>query len=177
MTILHKLFSFQGRLRRRDYWLLTLLVAVGTGLLEEGIYRAAFGGRFSVFDGTAISTTSAGVLAVQFALTTLSAWTQFAMSVKRAHDRNRSGRIVAVVLALFYLMVFAQALVMAAPPALPDSDVWVGLTLLAGVAVYGGLGLYLLIVIGFLDGTPGPNKYGPSPKGASASTYVAPSAD
>ena len=28
-----------------------------------------------------------------------------------------------------------------------------------------GIGLYLLITLGFLDGTPGPNQYGPSPKG------------
>jgi uncharacterized membrane protein YhaH (DUF805 family) len=26
-------------------------------------------------------------------------------------------------------------------------------------------GLWLLVDLGFLDGTPGPNKYGPSPKG------------
>lgn len=177
MTILQKLFGFQGRLRRRDYWLLTLLFAVVTGLLEEGIYRAVFGGRFSLFNGTATTTTDAGVLAVQFALTGLSAWTQFAMSVKRAHDCNRSGRTVAVVLALFYFMVFAQGVLMTAPPALPDGGIWVGLALLAGVAVYGGVGLYLLITVGIRDGTPGTNKYGPSPKGAASATYMAPAAD
>ena len=31
------------------------------------------------------------------------------------------------------------------------------------------LGLYLLVTLGFLDGTPGPNQFGDSPKGFGAS--------
>lgn len=43
--------------------------------------------------------------------------------------------------------------------------------------VYGAAGLvmlaamiYLLVVVGFLDGTPGPNRFGPSPKGVGGDT-------
>jgi uncharacterized membrane protein YhaH (DUF805 family) len=34
-------------------------------------------------------------------------------------------------------------------------------------------GLWLLIDLGFLDGTPGPNKFGPSPKGVGGDAAVA----
>jgi uncharacterized membrane protein YhaH (DUF805 family) len=47
-----------------------------------------------------------------------------------------------------------------------------GLFLLVGLIPIIG-GLWLLIDLGFIDGTPGPNQYGPSPKGLGATGAVA----
>jgi uncharacterized membrane protein YhaH (DUF805 family) len=59
-------------------------------------------------------------------------WPRLAISIKRLHDRGKSG--------LWILLVFIPVLG------------W----------------LWLLVDMGFLDGTPGPNKFGPSPKGLGA---------
>jgi uncharacterized membrane protein YhaH (DUF805 family) len=47
-----------------------------------------------------------------------------------------------------------------------------GLFLLIGLIPLIG-GLWLFVELGFLDGTPGPNKYGPSPKGSGETTLTA----
>jgi uncharacterized membrane protein YhaH (DUF805 family) len=45
---------------------------------------------------------------------------------------------------------------------------------IAFIPVIGGL--WALVECGFLDGTPGPNKYGPSPKGLTGPAPIAPAA-
>jgi uncharacterized membrane protein YhaH (DUF805 family) len=67
-------------------------------------------------------------------------WPSLAVSVKRCHDRNKSG-------------------------------LWLILMYLACFTVIGAL--WPLIELGFLDGTPGPNKFGPSPKGLGAEPAAA----
>jgi uncharacterized membrane protein YhaH (DUF805 family) len=66
------LFSFKGRLNRKPFWLYQLAVAVATSV------------PFFLGEGWL-----AGVLEL---------WAQAALSVKRAHDRGRSGWFVLVLL-------------------------------------------------------------------------------
>ena len=77
------------------------------------------------------------------------------------------------------LMGHPNPLVLALMLPLAAADFWIGIALAikrchdrdkSGVFLLVGLipligGIWLLIDLGFLDGTPGPNKYGPSPKG------------
>jgi uncharacterized membrane protein YhaH (DUF805 family) len=51
-----------------------------------------------------------------------------------------------------------------------DKSGW--MSLIAFIPFIGGL--WMLIECGFLDGTPGPNKYGPSPKGLGGAAAVNP---
>ncbi|WP_165188187.1 DUF805 domain-containing protein [Caulobacter soli] len=145
MTILQKLFSFQGRLRRRDYWLLGLLIGVVTVAVVV-LLLLAFGvkpedERLSL----------AGLLVI---------WPSLAMMVKRIHDRNKSGWLALV----YWVPSIASNIVDMAPA---DSFVAprMGLKIVAGI-----IGLWFLIEFGFMDGTQGPNRYGKSPKGVGGDT-------
>lgn len=125
MVNLSLFFSFNGRIRRLQWWIGSLIAVVATlafVFISILILRAVDGGTFpsQVFNSIA----GFVFLAAYGALI----WSQLAMSVKRLHDRDNSGW-------------------------------WV---LLSFVPL---LGIALFVMLGFLDGTQGPNDYGPSPKG------------
>jgi uncharacterized membrane protein YhaH (DUF805 family) len=105
----HFLWSFAGRVPRRDYWLRFFLPALLAGL-GAGVIDAAAGTR-------------ALAALVQIALI----WPTIAVGAKRCHDRDRSG--------WFQL---------------------VGLIPVVGP-------IWLLVELGFLRGTRGPNRFGPDP--------------
>ena len=116
-----KYFSLQGRLRRSQYWLWHLAqaaIAIALGCVLYGITALA---PQNIVVAIAIS-----LLAL--ALYVVFVWSALSVSVRRCHDRNKSGWFVLVSL-------------------IPLLNLWV------------------LIELGFLDGTQDPNQYGPSPKG------------
>jgi uncharacterized membrane protein YhaH (DUF805 family) len=131
-NIVHMLFSFEGRMRRRDFWLCLIGIGVVQWLLQSFILSLFFppviwvGGDAYAFwqwswwahVGPAVSLANLLML-----------WPRLAVGVKRCHDRDKTG-------------------------------LWL---LLICIPVLGWL--WLLVDLGFLDGTPGPNRYGPSPKG------------
>jgi uncharacterized membrane protein YhaH (DUF805 family) len=134
MSIMQMLFSFEGRLRRRDFWLCVLGLIVVQWVLQS-ICTMLF---FPTVPTSVMVGPNGGVtvftmfwerLGPSFALIgLLLLWPRLAIGVKRCHDRNKSG-------------------------------LWL---LLGLIPILGWL--WLLIDLGFLDGTPGPNKFGPSPK-------------
>ena len=73
-----------------------------------------------------------------------------AVGIKRLHDRNKSGWWLLV----FYLL----------PAVLSGIDTATGMTIfsLASAAV----SIWMIVELGFLRGTPGPNQYGPDPLAA-----------
>ena len=131
MNVVTSLFSFQGRMRRRDFWLCFLILCVAYWILQS-IVGMALGPTIIMGDGSytsmnwmAWSSMMRGYSLVWLVL----CWPEFAVAVKRCHDRNQSG--------WWSLLVF--------------------------IPVIGWF--WWLINLGILDGTPGPNQYGPSPKG------------
>ena len=128
------LFSFEGRMRRRDFWLCALALALAQWVLQSIISMMFFpfapmavsvyrDGYYSYWTGWWSHVgPSFGLIGL------LLLWPRLAIGVKRCHDRDKSGW-------------------------------WL---LLSFIPVIGWI--WLLIEFGFLDGTPGPNKYGPSPK-------------
>lgn len=134
MSIMQMLFSFEGRMRRRDFWLCAIGLAVLHGVLFSLVAAMFFpmwmtasshDTTVTVWGGWWAALAAPPMLLVNFLLL----WPRLAIGVKRFHDRNKSG-----------------------------------LWLLIGLIPFFGW-LWLLIDLGLLDGTPGPNKYGPSPKG------------
>ena len=92
----------------------------------------------------------------------------YALCVKRRHDRNSNGLDVVIYLALVVVLLLVQALGLGmSPTEVPGVGVLMMPTPLYSVlgAISGIFGLYLLVVMGFLKGTPGPNNYGPDPLG------------
>ena len=85
-------------------------------------------------------------------------WPLLALSIRRAHDRDSAGWFV-IALNLSTLPVSLAFNWAPASVWVSFEWVWVIFSL-----VWAGGGLFLLISLGFLDGTEGPNRYGPSPK-------------
>ncbi|KQY30153.1 hypothetical protein ASD38_12770 [Caulobacter sp. Root487D2Y] len=145
MTVLQKLFSFQGRLRRRDYWLFSFLVIgmvivlfvpliVGFGLNAESPWI--------------------GLIPLVFI------WPSLAMMVKRIHDRNKSGWLT-----LVYWTPSVASNILEVFPGENLGPIKIGLGVVLII-----IGLWFLIEFGFMDGTQGPNRYGKSPKGVGGDT-------
>jgi uncharacterized membrane protein YhaH (DUF805 family) len=141
MTFTQKLFSFEGRLRRQDFWICTL-VLWGVSMMASIAIMTMFGGGFMAASMAAQGAdpndpaVAAGLMAAMApmwaaycVLWLLMLWPQLAICVKRHHDRGQSG--------------------------------WMTLILLIPIVGF----FWWLINLGILDGTPGPNQYGPSPKG------------
>jgi uncharacterized membrane protein YhaH (DUF805 family) len=83
-----------------------------------------------------------------------------AVAVRRLHDTNRSGWWLLAPLAPYFVgLVVAMAAV-----AVPDLAILAGLVSLLAMLVAFGLGIMLLVFY-CLEGTRGPNRFGPDPKG------------
>lgn len=157
--------QFSGRSRRKEYWmfwlfqvlvyaiLITLMMATGSAAFLTGDPSAAGAG----FAGL-------GVLGLLYALFSLAMLIpQLAVTVRRLHDTNRTGWwILAPILP--YLLVLAGAFTAAGSGT--EAGVGTGGILgLVGIlaVVVAGIALFVFML---LEGTRGPNNYGPDPKGA-----------
>lgn len=106
------LFSFEGRIARKQYWLRFALPFFVVTLIADGLANAA-------------NSTALNVLSILVKLILI--WPSFAIGAKRCHDRDRSGWFQLIVL----------------------------------IPIVGAI--WLLIELGFLRGTAGPNRFGPDP--------------
>lgn len=118
MTLWRKLFGAAGRLRRRDYWLLSIGSTVVITALDM-LASLLLGGLDSGWPANPVS----------WILWFVSMWIGIALMIKRLHDRGKGPA---------WIIVFMIPIVG-----------WI----------------WAIVELGFLDGAPGPNRYGPSPKG------------
>jgi uncharacterized membrane protein YhaH (DUF805 family) len=128
------LFSFHGRVRRLHWWLARLGIYIGAILFliaEFALFYFIFPdtrsgeGGYGNTNSAALTLFTVTVCAILF----FGTWAGLAISVKRFHDRDKSG-------------------------------LWLLITLIPLVGP-----IWFLIECGFLDGTQGANRHGPSPKG------------
>jgi uncharacterized membrane protein YhaH (DUF805 family) len=144
--------NFEGRITRKTFWLASIavfvieivIVAVAAATVEEFANEAA---RDMAMD--------IGLLVFLYP--------QFAISLKRGHDRNISTWVIGgcyVVLAMFELLRFLGWL-----RSSPNQNVFSSENLFSFVFILiaGVISLALLIELGFRRGTWGPNRYGPDP--------------
>ncbi len=141
------LLSFKGRLRRSHYWVTSFALGIVKAVLA--VILAAALGQIETKDGGFAS----GVVEL------LCLWPTLALLVKRGHDRNRS--------IWFSLGLMGLAILMTVGVAVADGLHEKVLMIACVVVVIGCFG-FLIVDYGFIDGTPGPNRYGPSPKGIGA---------
>ena len=168
MTVAQKLFSFSGRLRRRDWWLFGALVT----LLEWLAVNVATSGGGGVADwqlwekvGTdpAARHMLSQDLRFQGVVALIFLWPSLALSVKRLHDRGRSGWWLAAP----YAFLAAQVLIFSLRFSALGGAIGLNLAPAVDTAldigfVFSAIGLF--IEMGVLDGFHGDNRYGPSPK-------------
>ncbi|WP_233282186.1 DUF805 domain-containing protein [Caulobacter vibrioides] len=137
MTFTQTMLSFQGRLRRRDLWIYWI------GLILAGATL------FVLFERLVdIDLAEHRSWLVPLLLT----WPTYALLAKRMHDRNRSAW---------------WALLLLVPDLIGSLDAIIGLpeeVSMPSTIVGGLVAIWFFIDSGLLDGTPGDNRFGPSPK-------------
>jgi len=129
---------FEGRISRQTFWIGMVIVTVAE-IFGHLIAEAIQGDRLSAI--------------VDLAFT----YPEFAVAVKRAHDRNLPLWLLIVFFgggALLDLLTVLQLTGDTEQPSLLSLMIAVPFTV---------LGLALLIELGFRRGTIGPNQYGPDP--------------
>lgn len=152
LTPLSHLFGFSGRMPRRAYWV--VFVAVMAAVLGGSLGLAMFA---TVVPSPGLMTAMSIVagLAVVAVL-----WIALATTVKRLHDRDRSGWWVLVFL-------FAPSMLEGMSRAYARGG-GTGLGAMALSVAGTAISIWALIELGFLRGTPGDNRFGPDPQGGGA---------
>ena len=155
--------EFSGRSRRMEYWmffLFQILLGVAFWVL------LAIGGGSALMSGGDPNALAAagGFVMIVFALYGLVSLAllipAIAVTVRRLHDTNRTGWWVLAPIAGYVIMLVGT--VMAASS--PDNPGLGGILALVGGLTALILAIVLLVFM-FLEGTRGPNNYGPDPKG------------
>ncbi len=154
----HLLFGFSGRISRAKYWLAILVFAV-VSMIDKVM---AFALDQTIGHGNYGVTLVLSIVSIVIIIGSLIS--SIAVVIKRLHDRNKSGWWLMV----FYgvplaLIAVAAAIMFAVNTAGSD-----GPALAYGVAVVLCLGavalwIWALVELGGLEGTHGPNLYGPDP--------------
>lgn len=126
MSNLQILFGFNGRIRRLQWWMGSLII-MGIVLAAVVVVMTLVGAIYGDYrNAPAVVSMVFGAIFIACYVSII--WIQLALGVKRLHDKDMSG--------WWMLITFVP---------------------------FGGF--VLLVILGFLDGTQGPNRFGPSPKG------------
>jgi uncharacterized membrane protein YhaH (DUF805 family) len=175
--------SLNGRIGRKTWWLASIALAVVI-LIIEFLILAPLGFSYSMNAASLTAANTADAAAASAALAGefhKSIWAALivtlifglpivALGVKRRHDRGNNGYDFMVFYAIVIVLDLLQALglgyttlevasgVSMPVPSMPLTII----NMLVGI-----YGIYLLVVLGFLRGTPGANQYGPDPTGVS----------
>lgn len=157
--------EFSGRSRRTEFWMWVLFqFLLGIGFM---VLMMALGGA-AVMSGDPTQMMAVGGIAmiiyVLWILVSLAFFIpNLAVTIRRLHDTNRSGWWVMAFWGPYLLMIMAT--VMAGTSAAAGGTGMAGgmLSLVAMLAL--AVGGITLLVFMFLEGTRGPNDYGPDPKG------------
>ena len=155
MTIAQKLFSFQGRLSRRDWWVYGVALNI-VGAALTGLLSALFLKPGAELWGSA----TAPVQIVGLAVTALLAWPSLALTVKRRHDRDRPGWMMALLFVVMVTLNSFPILYVVLPIAIWEH--WGWWACVAFCIFMAGIWATILILLGIRPGTKGPNRYGPS---------------
>jgi uncharacterized membrane protein YhaH (DUF805 family) len=168
MNFAQVLFSFRGRINRAKYWLAVLfwtvvaivVFGVMAGMLAKDI--VALGSEPSAEDVVrVILSYGIGFVLVFLVVFVPMMVSSLAIGIKRLHDRGQSGWWIV----LFY---FGPAAASAIGRSSGSEAVLLVLSLVSF-----GISIWAIVVLGFLRGTRGPNRYGPDPLGADAVGIVA----
>jgi uncharacterized membrane protein YhaH (DUF805 family) len=132
--------EFSGRSRRKEYWMYLLLIVIVGFVL--GMIEGVMGLQQSV----------AGVYGPLSAILALVTFIpSLAVGVRRLHDTDRTGWWM-----LLPILPYAAAFAM----------LFSGNVAMFGILALVALGCAVVVLVFMvLDGTKGPNKYGPDPKG------------
>jgi uncharacterized membrane protein YhaH (DUF805 family) len=153
-SFLHILFSFHGRISRQEYWVKgVLLGGLLMGLLVVVALMIDLGlGNINPNDASDHSVR--GPIVTGFVMLFFLFWPNLAIQMKRWHDRDKSGWFV-----LINVIPLVASLVISGLQDEPGTVVPIPIT--AGVGILSLVcGIWVLVELGFLRGTIGPNRFG-----------------
>src|SRR5690606_38623981 len=140
-----------GRLSRKDWWIGVIGLIIASLVLTSILALVGLGGPYGW-----------GQL-IAYVILFYPGW---CIGIKRRQDRDNNGTDFKVLLGLSGLLTLLQALGIGVNMVdvgngtfMPMPDMWLSLLFL----LMGVFGIYMLVQLGFLRGTPGPNNYGPDP--------------
>jgi uncharacterized membrane protein YhaH (DUF805 family) len=180
--------STEGRISRKSWWLGTVILIIANIIIGflilplAGVSMMPNMAALVTPDGN-VDPTAIAQMATDAArraswasliIFVIFAYPIYALSIKRRHDKDNNGMDVIIYLAITAVLLLIQALgigmdTMTVPLgeqtiSVPVPAMWLSLLTFA----VGIFAIYLLVVLGFLKGTPGPNQYGPDPLGGAA---------
>jgi uncharacterized membrane protein YhaH (DUF805 family) len=155
------LFSFKGRIQRLYFWITSVVVGVVAGMATTTFQFAAESFGMGEINPETNEFEPTGPFAIAiFAVALANMWINFALCVKRLHDRDRTGwwTVAQTILIVVAVLLFVVAIT------LPEGERTAGFVpagIVGAAAV--GLTFWLFVEIGCLRGTRGSNRYGPDP--------------
>ncbi|HET9230584.1 MAG TPA: DUF805 domain-containing protein [Vitreimonas sp.] len=158
MGLLSLLFSFNGRIKRSQYWLGTIAVNVVNWMvvfMSTSANLAAAQAKDPAAQLSALASQSAIMIPLSLAVT----WAALAIQVKRFHDRGQSGWWTLLPLAPFVFMIMNVVTAIGAGWPVERLFASMGMPFLAFMVICIGF----FINLGCLPGADGPNKYGDPP--------------
>jgi uncharacterized membrane protein YhaH (DUF805 family) len=132
--------SFEGRIGRQAFWIAVAVLSV-VEVAAHFIAEQIQGDRLSA------------IVDVAFV------YPEFALAVKRAHDRNMP---VVFLIVFFAASAFLDLLTVLEMTGTDDEPSSISVLIAVPFTI---LALFLLVELGFRRGIPGPNQYGPDPLG------------
>jgi uncharacterized membrane protein YhaH (DUF805 family) len=149
--------GMDGRLNRQPWWISAIILGIVQGIVTWIIGLVVPGGGLPIgTDGSIDPNAIMGMVQrtgwIGLVVAVIFAYPFLALAVKRRHDKNNNGYDAYgfVVVELLYYIITGLGL---------------GLNIVGSIVlfIFGIYGIYMLVVLGFLKGTQGPNNYGPDP--------------
>ena len=165
--------DFSGRSRRMEFWMWQLFkfaVVFGVMILMMILGGAALMGASNGDPGALMA--AGGVVLILYLLLLLFGLAiiipDIAVTVRRLHDTDRSGWWILAAVAPYIGLLVPGGLAVS-PPDMGGIAGMIGF-----VALLATIGLaIMLLVFYFMEGTRGPNRFGPDPKGANTGEVFA----
>ena len=174
--------STEGRISRKSFWL-GILGLIVVNLLLSFLILPLVG--VSMMPNMAALTDPAGDPAAiskmitdsirgsawaSLVLFIIFAYPAYALMVKRRHDKDNNGMDVLIYMGITAVLMLVQALGIGYDTMTVGQYTFPAPSMILSILsfIVGIYALYLLVVLGFLRGTAGPNQYGPDPLAGTA---------
>ncbi|MFD0988148.1 DUF805 domain-containing protein [Methyloligella solikamskensis] len=151
MDLKYWYLTLRGRIGRQTFWMAIVPLLIASWVVSFIVTRITL----SMPGNAIMGALGSGMMMLITAVTLIGI---IAVCVKRFHDRNKSGWWMAGL----YVVSIAQVAVLATSGMAMTETGPMSLGNLLS-AVWFGLVLWLIIELGILKGTDGPNEYGPDP--------------
>ena len=168
------LFDTKGRISRSQFWVGFIVLSVVAAIISFFVF-IVLAVLYNV-DGVAEQSSQildpvTATLIANALLFLLFFFPSLALFVKRFHDRNQKATVLYLFYGLFLTFMFLIGDLPRSGPSGGELEGAAALCVGLAVFVYVGcavVGLYLLVICGFLKGTNGRNHYGPDPLAVSS---------